>query len=76
MANAGVDQSNVAPADGVHRVLLLPRDPDASAPKRCARGCGSASASVSAVIVSDSFGRAWRRGTVRRRDRRGGAAGS
>src|SRR5579872_6041134 len=31
MANAGVDQSNVAPADGVHRVLLLPRDPDASA---------------------------------------------
>ena len=27
MANAGVDQSNVAPADGVHRVLLLPRDP-------------------------------------------------
>src|SRR6188768_2250609 len=31
MANAGVDQSNVAPADGVHRVLLLPRDPDGSA---------------------------------------------
>ena len=31
MANAGIDQSNVAAADGVHRVLLLPRDPDASA---------------------------------------------
>ncbi len=62
MANAGVDQSNVAAADGVHRVLLLPRDPDASAEalrvglrQRFGVGVG--------VIVSDSFGRAWRRGT-------------
>jgi coenzyme F420-0:L-glutamate ligase / coenzyme F420-1:gamma-L-glutamate ligase len=62
MANAGVDQSNVAPADGVHRVLLLPRDPDASAEgiraglqQRFGVGIG--------VIISDSFGRAWRRGT-------------
>jgi coenzyme F420-0:L-glutamate ligase / coenzyme F420-1:gamma-L-glutamate ligase len=31
MANAGVDQSNVAPADGSHRVLLLPENPDGSA---------------------------------------------
>ena len=31
MANAGVDQSNVAPADGVQRALLLPVDPDGSA---------------------------------------------
>ena len=31
MANAGVDHSNVAPGDDVDRVLLLPRDPDASA---------------------------------------------
>src|SRR5215475_15941118 len=31
MANAGVDQSNVAPADGSPRALLLPKDPDASA---------------------------------------------
>src|SRR6202046_2885465 len=30
MANAGVDQSNVAPADGGHRVLLLPGGPGAS----------------------------------------------
>ena len=28
MANAGVDQSNVAPDDGIHRALLLPVDPD------------------------------------------------
>ena len=31
MANAGIDQSNVAPQDGVERALLLPVDPDASA---------------------------------------------
>src|ERR1019366_81614 len=31
MANAGVDQSNVAPSDGVQRALLLPVDPDGSA---------------------------------------------
>ena len=47
MANAGVDQSNVAPADGVHRVLLLPRDPDASA-ETLRAACNSASVSRSA----------------------------
>jgi len=31
MANAGVDRSNVDPAAGTEPVLLLPRDPDASA---------------------------------------------
>jgi coenzyme F420-0:L-glutamate ligase/coenzyme F420-1:gamma-L-glutamate ligase len=57
MANAGVDRSNVAPQDGVERVLLLPRDPDASAEAlRVRLGLP--------VIISDSFGRAWRRGTV------------
>jgi coenzyme F420-0:L-glutamate ligase/coenzyme F420-1:gamma-L-glutamate ligase len=63
MANAGVDHSNVGAPDGHERVLLLPRDPDASAEalraKLSARfGCDLA------VIVNDSFGRAWRRGTV------------
>jgi coenzyme F420-0:L-glutamate ligase/coenzyme F420-1:gamma-L-glutamate ligase len=62
MANAGVDQSNVAPADGVHRVLLLPADPDASAERLRARLAAHFGASVG-VIISDSFGRAWRRGT-------------
>ena len=62
MANAGVDQSNVAPADGVHRVLLLPRDPDASAEALRARLQQHYGAAIG-VIISDSFGRAWRRGT-------------
>jgi coenzyme F420-0:L-glutamate ligase/coenzyme F420-1:gamma-L-glutamate ligase len=57
MANAGIDQSNVAAEDGVARALLLPRDPDGSAAALAAR-LGVA------VIISDSFGRAWRRGTV------------
>ena len=51
-ANAGVDQSN-AGADA--HAVLLPLDPDASARALRARlGC--------AVVVSDSFGRAWRIG--------------
>jgi len=62
MANAGVDQSNVAPQDGVHRVLLLPRDPDASAEALRRRLADRSGADI-AVIINDSFGRAWRRGT-------------
>ena len=59
MANAGVDRSNVAPPqDGTEeRVLLLPCDPDASAEALRAR-LGVP------VVINDSFGRAWRRGTV------------
>jgi coenzyme F420-0:L-glutamate ligase / coenzyme F420-1:gamma-L-glutamate ligase len=63
MANAGIDHSNVAPGDGNERVLLLPVDPDASA--RALREELVASYGVPvAVIISDSFGRPWRRGTV------------
>jgi coenzyme F420-0:L-glutamate ligase / coenzyme F420-1:gamma-L-glutamate ligase len=62
MANAGVDQSNVAPADGVHRVLLLPRDPDASAEALRTKLQQRFNATIG-VVISDSFGRAWRRGT-------------
>jgi len=62
MANAGVDQSNVAPSDGVHRVLLLPRDPDGSAEALRAKLQQHYGATIG-VIISDSFGRAWRRGT-------------
>lgn len=61
MANAGVDQSNVADADGRQRALLLPADPDGSA--ETIRSGLSGLADV-AVIISDSFGRPWRRGTV------------
>ncbi|MBV8779033.1 MAG: coenzyme F420-0:L-glutamate ligase [Alphaproteobacteria bacterium] len=63
MANAGIDHSNVAPGDGTERVLLLPLDPDASA--RALRDALVASYGVPvAVVISDSFGRPWRRGTV------------
>src|SRR5258707_5345261 len=63
MANAGVDQSNVGPQDGVHRLLLLPRDPDASA--ATLREQLSARMGVTlAIVINDSFGRAWRHGTA------------
>ncbi len=62
MANAGIDHSNVAPVDGVDRVLLLPRDPDASAEAIRARLQQHYGVRIG-VIISDSFGRAWRRGT-------------
>ncbi len=61
MANAGVDQSNVAAADGRHRALLLPLDPDGSA--AAIRSALAGRADV-AVVISDSFGRPWRRGTT------------
>jgi len=57
-ANAGVDASNAARSG---EVVLLPRDPDASARGLRARLrdlCGVAPA----VVVTDSFGRAWRIG--------------
>jgi len=63
MANAGVDQSNVAPADGVHRALLLPWDPDGSAEVIRAALAARFAAKVG-VVISDSFGRPWRRGTA------------
>jgi len=63
MANAGIDQSNVGPTDGVERALLLPVDPDATAEKL--RSELSARYGVPlAVVITDSFGRAWRRGTA------------
>jgi coenzyme F420-0:L-glutamate ligase / coenzyme F420-1:gamma-L-glutamate ligase len=63
MANAGVDQSNVAPSDGVARALLLPRDPDASAAALRERLVARHGVAL-AVVINDSVGRAWRRGTV------------
>jgi coenzyme F420-0:L-glutamate ligase/coenzyme F420-1:gamma-L-glutamate ligase len=64
LANAGIDRSNVAPdTDEVERVLLLPRDPDASAAALRAALHTRTGADV-AVIINDSLGRAWRNGTV------------
>jgi coenzyme F420-0:L-glutamate ligase/coenzyme F420-1:gamma-L-glutamate ligase len=57
-ANAGVDASN---AGGEGRLVLLPIDPDASA--RAIRAALRARRGVApAVVITDSFGRAWRRG--------------
>ena len=63
MANAGIDHSNVGPDDGRERVLLLPVDPDGSA-AALRQQLIERSGKTVAVIVSDSFGRPFRRGTV------------
>jgi coenzyme F420-0:L-glutamate ligase / coenzyme F420-1:gamma-L-glutamate ligase len=63
MANAGIDQSNVAdPADGEF-ALLLPEDPDESA-ARLRERLRVLTGSEPSVVISDSFGRPWRVGTV------------
>jgi coenzyme F420-0:L-glutamate ligase / coenzyme F420-1:gamma-L-glutamate ligase len=59
-ASAGVDRSN-APEEGT--VVLLPLDPDTSA-QGLRDGLGARFGITPAVIVSDSFGRAWRQGTT------------
>jgi coenzyme F420-0:L-glutamate ligase/coenzyme F420-1:gamma-L-glutamate ligase len=59
-ASAGVDRSN-APGEGW--IVLLPEDPDASA-ARIRSVLGERFGRAPAVIVSDSFGRAWRQGTT------------
>jgi len=56
-ANAGVDRSNV----GAGTAILLPRDPDASA-HRARRRIEQALGVRIGVVVTDTFGRAWRRG--------------
>lgn len=56
-ANSGIDQSS----SGAHgRVVLLPLDSDESA--RRIRACFVAAGVNAAVIISDTFGRAWREG--------------
>jgi coenzyme F420-0:L-glutamate ligase/coenzyme F420-1:gamma-L-glutamate ligase len=53
-ANAGIDQSNVGAPE---TVTLLPKDPDRSAREIAhSLGCG--------VLITDTFGRAWRDGLV------------
>ncbi len=62
MANAGIDASNIGGGSD-ERVLLLPKDPDASA-RRIAEGLGALCGAAPAVVISDSFGRPWRYGVV------------
>jgi coenzyme F420-0:L-glutamate ligase/coenzyme F420-1:gamma-L-glutamate ligase len=60
MANAGIDRSNV---NGEDRALLLPVDPDRSA--TVIRRAIAARAKIDVgVLIIDSFGRAWRNGTI------------
>jgi coenzyme F420-0:L-glutamate ligase/coenzyme F420-1:gamma-L-glutamate ligase len=57
-ANAGVDRSNAGAPD---TVILLPVDPDASA-KRMREAIRGRTGATVAVVVTDTFGRAWREG--------------
>jgi coenzyme F420-0:L-glutamate ligase/coenzyme F420-1:gamma-L-glutamate ligase len=59
-ASAGVDSSNAPERE---TVVLLPLDPDASAARLRERLWELTEAEIG-VIVSDSFGRAWRQGTT------------
>jgi coenzyme F420-0:L-glutamate ligase/coenzyme F420-1:gamma-L-glutamate ligase len=63
MANAGIDHSNLPLQAGGERVLLLPENPDGSALALRNELAGAFGTEI-AVIISDSFGRAWRKGTV------------
>ena len=63
LANAGVDRSNVDPEAATEPVLLLPHDPDASAADLRARFARHFNTTL-AVVITDSWGRAWRRGTI------------
>jgi coenzyme F420-0:L-glutamate ligase/coenzyme F420-1:gamma-L-glutamate ligase len=57
-ANAGVDQSN---ASQPGELVLLPADPDASA-RRLRAALAAALGVRPAIVIADSFGRAWRLG--------------
>lgn len=60
-ANAGIDESNLGSLEG--QLLLLPLDPDASA-RRIADTIESQTSVRPGVVVTDTFGRPWRRGLV------------
>jgi coenzyme F420-0:L-glutamate ligase/coenzyme F420-1:gamma-L-glutamate ligase len=66
-ANAGIDQSNAVPSGAAASsgpwVLLLPEAPDRSA-ERLRRAVVEASGAAVGVVVSDSFGRPFRLGSV------------
>ncbi len=63
MANAGIDQSNVGDSGRNEFALLLPEDPDASA-ERIRTQLHARTGLWPGIVISDSFGRPWRVGTV------------
>lgn len=60
-ANAGVDASNSAGGGGTESLIVLPRDPDASA-RAIRKRLHELTGARVGVLISDSFGRAWRHG--------------
>ena len=58
-ANAGIDKSNIEK----NKALLLPENPNKSA-KKFRNQIESQSGKSVAVVISDTFGRAWRKGQV------------
>ena len=60
-ANSGIDSSNVV---GDETVTLLPEDPDGSARELLRRLRNETGIRELAVIITDTFGRAWREGHV------------
>jgi coenzyme F420-0:L-glutamate ligase/coenzyme F420-1:gamma-L-glutamate ligase len=62
-ANAGIDKSNIQQDTDDPQVLLLPKDPDASA-RALRQGLIARGTIAPQVIINDSMGRAWRNGTV------------
>lgn len=63
MANAGIDMSNVQQGSEDESALLLPVDPDLSA-RKLRRDLGKEFNAKIGVVINDSHGRAWRKGTV------------
>ncbi|HZB93619.1 MAG TPA: coenzyme F420-0:L-glutamate ligase [Stellaceae bacterium] len=63
LANAGIDASNVESEAGDEAVLLLPADPDRSA-EALRRRLAVLTGAELGIVINDSFGRAWRLGTV------------
>lgn len=63
MANAGIDQSNLAADAGETTVLLLPEDSDRSAKDLRDRLNAHFSCRMG-IIITDSIGRPWRLGTI------------
>lgn len=60
MANAGIDASNVGTSD---TVLLLPEDPDSTAQSLASSIRNRTGVNVG-IVITDSWGRPWRLGTV------------
>jgi coenzyme F420-0:L-glutamate ligase/coenzyme F420-1:gamma-L-glutamate ligase len=68
-ANGGVDASNAGSAGGPESVIVLPHDPDSSARAIRARIGAQLAGNdgwrrAPGVMITDSFGRAWRHGQV------------